>query len=400
MRVLLLGPSGHIGGAERVLLDCINVADGFPGAEMSVISLANGPLLSAARGAGAEVVAVTPPASLSALGDSFGSAGSVLARMLPAVAGSPAFLRRFSRAVSGLAPDLVHSHGIKTHVLGALLSSRAPVVWHLHDYLSLRSVSARLLSLLSRRCSLVIAVSESVAADARRCLPGHVDVRVVHNSVNTEAFRPDGAILDLDALSGLTPAPAGTVRVGLPATFARWKGHDTFLQALCQLDRTNVRGYVIGAPLYGTDNSQWSQSELVARVRQSGLEGRVGFTGLVTDMPSAYRSLDIVVHASTRPEPFGLVIVEAMACGRAVVAVGEGGAAELFVNERHALTARPADALSLATALRRLVDAPQERAAMGLRARAHVVDAFSRERFGANLHTALRAVARAGAGAH
>lgn len=392
MRVLLMGPSGHIGGAERVLLDCVHVADGFPGADMSVISLADGPLLTAARGFGARTVAVAPPASLAALGDSFASAGSVLVRMLPVLAGSPAFLRRFSRAVAALTPDLVHSHGIKTHVLGALLSSRAPVVWHIHDYLTLRSVSARLLSLISRRCSLAIAVSESVAADARRCLPRHVDVRVVHNSVNTDDFRPEGSTLDLDALSGLTPAPAGTLRIGLPATFARWKGHETFLRALAQLDRPNVRGYVIGAPLYGTDNSQWSQAELVALVRQLGLEGRVGFTGLATDMPSAYRSLDIVVHASTRPEPFGLVIVEAMACGRALVAIDEGGAAELFVEERHALTARPGDATSLAAALRRLADAPHERAAMGSRARSHVVEAFSRDRFAADLRAALSTV--------
>jgi glycosyltransferase involved in cell wall biosynthesis len=129
-----------------------------------------------------------------------------------------------------------------------------------------------------------------------------------------------------------------------------------------------------------------------------GLDGRVGFTGLITDMPSAYRSLDIVVHASTRPEPFGLVIVEAMACGRPLVAMNEGGAAELFVNERHALTARAGDPASLATAMRRLVDGPEERGAMALRARTHVVEAFSRDRFAANLHAALSTVLPAGAG--
>jgi len=398
MRIALLGASGHIGGAERVLLDCVHVADGFPGAEVSVVSLADGPLLTAARAVGARTETVAPPASLAALGDSFASAGSVLLKMLPVLAGSPAFLRRFSRALAALTPDLVHSHGIKTHVLGALLASRAPVVWHIHDYLTLRSVSARLLSLLSRRCSLAIAVSESVAADARRCLPTHVEVRVVHNSVNTESFRPDGPTLDLDALAGLTPAPSGTLRIGLPATFAKWKGHEIFLRALSQLDRPNVRGYVIGAPLYGTENSQWSLTELNEVSRELGLDGRVGFTGLITDMPSAYRSLDIVVHASTRPEPFGLVIVEAMACGRPLVAMDEGGAAELFVDERHALTARAGDPASLAAALRRLVDGPQERGAMGLRARTHVVEAFSRDRFAANLHAALSTVLPAGAG--
>src|SRR5688500_2100166 len=137
MRIALLGPSGNIGGAERVLLDCVQVSDGYPGAELSVISLGGGPLVAAASELGAQSMVVTPPASLAALGDSFASAGSVLRRMIPVVAGPPSFIRRFSRAVSAFSPDLVHSHGIKTHVLGALLSSRAPVIWHLHDYLSL-----------------------------------------------------------------------------------------------------------------------------------------------------------------------------------------------------------------------------------------------------------------------
>jgi glycosyltransferase involved in cell wall biosynthesis len=398
LRIVLLGPSGNIGGAERVLLDCVQVSDGYPGAELSVISLGGGPLVAAVNELGAHSAVVRPPASLAALGDSFASAGSVVLRMLPVIAGSPAFMRRFSRALSAFSPDLVHSHGIKTHVLGALLSSRTPVIWHIHDYLSLRSVSARLLALLSRRCSLAIAVSESVAADARRCLPDHLRVHVVHNSVNTEAFRPEGPAADLDTMSGLQPAPEGTIRIGLPATFARWKGHETFLEALSKLDRPQVRGYVIGAPLYGTENSQWSQPELASVVKRLGLDGRIGFTGLIDDMPAAYRALDIVVHASTRPEPFGLVIVEAMACGRALVAMQDGGAGELFVPERHALTARPGDAGSLVAALRRLVDQPEERAALGLRARSHVVATFGRERFATNLRAALSSALPAVAG--
>ena len=135
-------------------------------------------------------------------------------------------------------------------------------------------------------------------------------------------------------------------------------------------------------------------------MKRLGLEGRIGFTGLITDMPAAYRALDIVVHASTRPEPFGLVIVEAMACGRALVAMSEGGAGELFVAGRHALTARPGDADSLAATLRRLIDASEERAALGLRARAHVVETFSRERFAINLRAAVGSVMPAATGVH
>jgi glycosyltransferase involved in cell wall biosynthesis len=389
MRVVLLDPSGQIGGAERVLLDCIQVGDGCPGATMSVVTLAAGPLADAARALGAMAVVVEAPSTFSRVGDAFASAGNVIRSLLGALLQFPAFFRRFSRAVSGLTPQLIHSHGIKTHVLAALLARRAPLVWHLHDYLGMRSLSARLLALLSRRCSLAIAVSESVAVDARRCLPEHLPIVVVHNSVDCERFHPDGSALDLDALSGLPPAAAGTVRVGLPATFARWKGHDVFLSAIARLRRSDVRAYVIGGALYETTNSQWSGAELRALVQSHGLDGQVGFTGLLEDMPSAYRALDIVVHASTRPEPFGLVIAEAMACGRAVIAAPEGGAGELFADGEQAIAVRSGDDGALAAALEQLIDAPAARMELGARARAHVVRSFGRARFATDLHAVL-----------
>jgi glycosyltransferase involved in cell wall biosynthesis len=387
--VLFLGPSGQIGGAERVLLDCIRVGDGWPDAEMSVVTLGAGPFVAAAGALGARTCVIEPPAAFSTLGDAFGSARTVIPALLPVLAGFPAFFRRFSTTVAGLVPHVIHSHGIKTHVLGALLPRRAPIVWHLHEYLGVRSVSSWLLRRLARRCALAIAVSESVAKDARRLLPARLPLVVVHNSVDGERFRPEGPVLDLDALAGLPPAPAGTVRIGLPATFARWKGHDVFLDAIARLDRPAIRAYVIGGPVYETRESQWSDTELRELAVQHGLQQRVGFTGLVEDMPAAYRALDIVVHASTRPEPFGLVIAEAMACGRAVIASPEGGAGELFVHEEHALAAPSGDPAALAAALRILIDDRGARRAMGARARAHVVASFGPDRFARNLRAAL-----------
>jgi glycosyltransferase involved in cell wall biosynthesis len=399
VRVMFLAASGQIGGAERVLLDCIRIGDGWPGAEVSVVALGPGPVVSAADALGARTRVVEPPAAFSAVGDAFGSTGTVVRSLLPMLGGFPGFFRRFSRTIRGLVPDLIHSHGIKTHVLAALLPRRAPVVWHLHDYLGMRPLSSKLLRLLAHRCALAIAVSESVARDARRHLPAGLAVRVVHNSTDGERFCPDGPVLDLDSLAELPAAPAGTIRIGLPATFARWKGQDTFLKAIALVGRADVRAYVIGAPVYETRNSQWSRPELGVMARELGLEGKVGFTGFVSDMPAAYRALDIVVHASTRPEPFGLAIAEAMACARAVVAAPAGGAGELFVHEEHALAAASGDADALASSLRTLIDDPQKRAALGRRARAHVIASFGPERFTANLRAALSHVPGLAAGA-
>lgn len=392
MRVTHLSASGEIGGAESVILACIRAGDGWPGAESSVVTLGTGPFLAAAERLGACIRPVPPPASLSEFGDSFATATSLARRIGPMALAFPAFFRRFSKTISELLPQVIHSHGIKTHVLAALLPRRAAVVWHLHDYVGLRPVASRLLSLLARRCDLVVAVSESVAEDARRWFPARVPVVVVHNPVDETRFVPDGPVLDLDALSGLPPAVAGTTRIGLPATFARWKGQEIFLAAVARMNHRDIRAYVIGGPLYSTGNSQWSQAELESLATELQLEGQVGFTGVVDDMPAAYRALDIVVHGSTRPEPFGLVITEAMACGRAVVASVAGGAGELFIPDQHAIGIEAGDANVLARALDGLVLDPQKRSALGRRARAHAVESFGSDRFVASLRCALSRV--------
>lgn len=388
MHVTFLSASGGLGGAERVLLDCLAAGRTAGDVEMSLVTLEPGPLADASRALGARVEVVTAPDAVVSLGDAYGSRRVLASALLPAAAALPGFVRRVARVLAALGPDVVHSHGIKTHVLGALVPRRARLIWHLHDHLGGRSVSSRLLALLATRCDVALAVSESVAADARSHLPARLPVVVAHNAVDGDRFQPEGARLDLDALAGLSPAPDGTTRIGLPATFARWKGHDVFIEALARLNRPDVRGYIIGAPLYRTARSQWSRGELEGRVRDAGLDGRIGFTGAVEDMPAAYRALDVVVHASTRPEPFGLVIVEAMACGRPLVAVPRGGAAELFVDGEHAVGVPPSDAGALAGALARLLGDPARATDMGRRARLRALAHHGPDRFGAQIRSA------------
>jgi len=171
------------------------------------------------------------------------------------------------------------------------------------------------------------------------------------------------------------------VRVGLVATFARWKGHRTFLEALSRLPESlPVRGYIIGGPVYETAGSQVSLGELRAEATALGLSSRVGFTGFVADAAQAMRALDVVVHASTDPEPFGLVIAEGMACARAVVVSRAGGAAEITTPGVDALAYAPGDAAELAECLRSLVTDAALRARLGDAGRATAERVFDRRR--------------------
>src|SRR5207248_114114 len=99
---------------------------------------------------------------------------------LPAIPAAWAYCRRLGRAVRDLAPDLVHSNGIKTHLLSRVAVPRGvPVVWHVHDFFGARPIAARALRRASGRVAGAIAISEAVARDVRELLPG-VLVRVVY----------------------------------------------------------------------------------------------------------------------------------------------------------------------------------------------------------------------------
>ena len=198
------------------------------------------------------------------------------------------------------------------------------------------------------RPAVAVANSWSVADDARRVLPG-VRVEAVLNAVDTDRFAPgpgDGP--GLDRLAGLPPAPPGAVRVGLVATYARWKGQDVFLRApLARLAAAGpaVRGSTWSAgrstppPGRSSPATSWSSGR-----RRAGWPAGSGSSRSSRTRRTCTGSLDVAVHASTRPEPFGLTIAEAMGCGKPVVVAAAGGAAELFTPGHDGLGHAPGDA--------------------------------------------------------
>jgi glycosyltransferase involved in cell wall biosynthesis len=386
MRLMYFNPTGQLGGAETSLLAVLaSVRRAEPSWPLHLVMTADGPLKAAAAALGVTATVLPLPASIAALGE-HGARGAggylrLTARVARASIGVPAYVGEIRRAIRSFRPDAIHTNGLKMHLLAAWASPSVPLVWHLHDYLGPRPLTAALLRWSAPRCAAVIANSMSVAADARDAIRGGVPVVAVYNAVDLDRFSPSGGCADLDRLAGLPRASTGTVRVGLLGTFARWKGHEIFLRAVAQLPRDlPVRAYVIGDALYQTEGSQHSGDELRRLAESLRLGDRVGFTGFIRESDTALRALDIVVHASTQPEPFGLVIAEAMACGRAVVVSRAGGAAELVSHDIDALTHPPGDVGELAARIAALAaDAPL-RARLGAAARGTAERRFDQNR--------------------
>lgn len=415
--IVFLNPVGAIGGAERALLTMIAaLRTAQPNLQLHLIVGTDGPLVEMAQNIGVKVKLLKLPDQLNQLGDSSLKNNSqpiqktpgkskienyltLLLKVATALPSVAQYLGEFRQAIREINPDLIHSNGIKTHLLTALAGSMGvPVVWHIHDFYGSRPLMAKVLRWMSDRATFGIAISQAVAQDAKATLP-RLPIEVIYNSVDTNYFSPvlqERLTEQYCSPSDSLARSSNPIRVGLVATFARWKGHDVFLQASARVIRNcpnlNVRFYIVGGAIYQTKGSQFSEQELQELAATLQIENDVEFLGFQSDIAEVYRWLDIVVHASTQPEPFGLAIVEAMACGKPVIVSQAGGAAELFTHDYDAVGIAPGDFEALALAIAYLIDNPDQRQHLSENARTTVLKQFSSERLGKQLLSAYQRI--------
>jgi glycosyltransferase involved in cell wall biosynthesis len=221
----------------------------------------------------------------------------------------------------------------------------------------------------------VIAISNFIADHIRAVYK--IDpqrIRVVHRGVDIDKFDPARVSQErIIQLAQRWRLPDGYPVVMLPGRLTRWKGQAVLIEALAVLGRRDLRCLLVGSD---QGRSGYTE-ELQALVERRGLTDVVHIVGECADMPAAYMLTDVVVSASTDPEAFGRVIVEAQAMGRPVVATDNGAGRENVLAGQTGLLVPPRDPAALALALDRvLAIGPQERAA-----RAAVAIDFVRHNF-------------------
>lgn len=164
--------------------------------------------------------------------------------------------------------------------------------------------------------------------------------------------------------------------VGLVGLLIPWKGQRLFLEAALQLlpqMPDAVFAIVGGTP----DECAYFEAELRQRSEQPDLRGRVVFTGHVSGMASVYNGLDIVLSASTSPEPLGTVVIEAMTMARPLIAPNHGGAVEMVEHDKTGLLFTAGDAPDLAESILRVYRDPELGRRLGQAARAHALTVFA-----------------------
>ena len=387
-RVLVLATLSGLGGAERSLLELVRrLRDDLA---FTLIVPDDGPLVAAARAAGADVRIVPWPAAFATIGERARRPGAVLGALR--AASTLGVLRiRLRAEIDRLAPAVVVTNGLKAHVLGALACSGTdvPLVWYAREGLEDRPASRLVLRLLGRRPAGVVAISRYVAAEFRPLVAGPAPVHVVRNIVDPGRLRP-GMPLPADLRK-----PAGAIWLGVVGALTPMKGQDVFLDAAARVAARvpAARFLVVGGEPYRTEQGLGWPAKLAARVRAHGLEDRVDFLGERDDAPAVIANLDVLVQPSRGPEGLGRTILEAMACAVPVIAVDRWGPREIVTDGETGLLVPPADAIGLADAMTRLAEDPALRARLGAAGRGEFLASGEPARLARAFHDALASVA-------
>ena len=203
---------------------------------------------------------------------------------------------------------------------------------------------------LARSVSRVLAVSGYVADTVRAVGVPDSRIAVIPEGLDADAF---AAGADARAFRARHGVPQDVPLVGMVASLMTWKGQDVFLEACARaLPRAGASAVIVGGE---PDASGRELARLREKARELGLEHSVWFTGHEADVASAMAACQVVVHASISPEPFGRVLLEAMAVGRPVIATRAGGPAEVIAPEVDGLLVPPGDAPAMAAAMGRLL---------------------------------------------
>lgn len=211
-------------------------------------------------------------------------------------------------------------------------------------------------------------VARGVAPDNIRVLYDGLDPTRLKVTRSADALRHEWNVGPNQPIIGIV----GNVRV--------WKGQEVVIRALVEVARArpDVVCFVVGS---ATPEDQPYVDTLQAIIREAGVEANVRFTGYQDRVPDFVNMMSVVIHASIKPEPFGMVVLEGMAMGKPVIGSAAGGVVEMVVPGVTGYTFPPGDAQALAARVVELLNDPARAAAMGQAGYRRVVEDFPLDRY-------------------
>ena len=368
VRVLYLDHTARLSGGEIALARLLATIDRL--AIEPIVALAeDGPLVERLRAQAVETYVVPLSSSVREVRKDTLGLGALSKLQAPLLL--IGYALRLAGFIRRHRIQVIHTNSLKADIYGAVAGwlTQTPVVWHVRDHIDtsyLPGPAVRAFRYLARHSpAYVIANSQSTLdqlfLNRRRpsaVVPSGIDLRgkVVHDGIETmvvdaESERPDARPWNCP------------VRIGLVGRISSWKGQHIFLEAAAAVREAGFEAkYLLaGTPMFGEEAYE---AQLHAQVERLGLGDCVEFLGFV-DVAGLLPTLDILVHASTSPEPFGQVVIEGMSEGLPVIGTDGGGVREIIVHNENGLLVPMGDPDAMAEAILCLLRDPALARALG-----------------------------------
>ncbi|MFN4276087.1 MAG: glycosyltransferase family 4 protein [Ferrovibrio sp.] len=305
---------------------------------------------------------------------------------LPMASKNPFVMRRnadrLEELIRTLPVDLVHvrSRAPAWSARAAAQRCGVPFVTTFHNAYKSHNWFRKLWAGPMSKGDMVVAISDFVAEYANKAfgVPRN-RLTVIPRGTDLSKFDPGRIYPDrMASLAQQWRLVDGLPVILLPGRLTRWKGHTVLLRALSLLAKQRGKQDFIAVLVGDHQGREGYRAELEGLIVQLGLDRSVRLPGDCKDMPAAYMLADVVVSASTFPEGFGRVAVEAQAMGKPVIATNHGGARETVLPDETGWLVPPNDPKALAEALNTaLMLSPERRMAIAERARRHVMEHFT-----------------------
>jgi glycosyltransferase involved in cell wall biosynthesis len=222
------------------------------------------------------------------------------------------------------------------------------------------------------RLDAVICISDAIRRKMEKCGFDNENLVTIHNGLDPNRFQ-----VRHDAKTIRTTHHIGDKDplIGIVGNIKSWKGQDIVVQATAEVKKLypNIKCLIIGDTA-ASDRPYLHRVEQL--IRDLYLSETIIFTGFQMNIPDYVNALDIVVHASTLGEPFGRVLLEAMALEKPLIGSRGGAVPEIIDEPRTGLMFEPGNHNDLARSITQLLENPDMAKAMGKKGRIRLIEHF------------------------
>jgi len=267
---------------------------------------------------------------------------------------------------------LLHSNDLRTNLYASFVGKfyHIPVIWHARNLIYKELIDYE--KWLSFLPDTIICNGEGIAK--RFSFFGKIfkKIKIVYTGIDVNKYNPN---IDSSSIRKELNIKKDEIVLAVIGRIGEGKGQDDFIKASSIVAKqfVNVKFLIVGSAV--TNEDCWREKYLMNLVKQLNLENKVYFIGFRKDIENILASIDIFV-LSSYAEPFGRSLLEAMACGKPVIATNTGGTYEIVSDGETGILIPPKNPIKLAEAMKKLIEDENLRIKMGKAGRLKVKKLF------------------------